>query len=68
MTTIVRTEQGGIFDACIDCVGVVGSGFKVPDLGEFPRMWCVVINLVGAWYAVVREFVADGRPRRAFVI
>ena len=64
-------EEGGIFNAGVDGVGVGERGLEVPDALELPRMLRAVVPLMGGeglagfFRGVVREAIAlHGRPLR----
>src|SRR5438270_4960501 len=63
-----RLEQGGVFDARIDRVGIVGRWFEVPDTLECPRPRRTVVKQVGTGLSLVHELVADRLPGLAAVI
>ena len=63
LAAVGGAEEGGVFDAGVDGVGVGQRGFEMPDAFEFPGVRRAVVPLVGAGDAVVDEFVADGLPR-----
>ena len=64
LPAVGRTEQGGIFDAGIDRVGIGQRRFEMPDPLEFPGTLRAVIMLVrrerlpGLWGSVVDKLVA----------
>ena len=41
-------EEGGVFDAGVDGVGIVERRLEVPDALELPRVLRAVVPLVGA--------------------
>src|SRR5690242_1001701 len=68
LAAIGGPEHRRVFNACIHLVGIRQRWFKVPYTLELPRMWRAVVPLVRARYALVRELVADRRPRFSAVI
>src|SRR5262249_50265917 len=67
LATVGGVEQGGIFDAGINGVGIVQRRLEVPYSLELPGVRRAVVPLVGAGHAVVLELVAHGPPRLAAV-
>ena len=67
-SAVGRAEQGGVFNAGIDGVGIGERRFEVPDALEFPGMGRAVVPLVGAGVAFVDELVTDGLPGLAAVV
>ena len=61
-------EQGGIFHAGINRVGIVRRRLKMPDAVELPRMRRAVVPLVRAGHALVHELVADRLPGLAAIV
>ncbi len=68
LAAVGGAEEGGVFDAGVDGVGIGERGLEVPDALELPRMRRAVVPLVGAGDAVVGELVADGVPGFAAVV
>ncbi len=68
LAAVGGAEEGGVFDAGVDGVGVGERGLEVPGAFELPGMGSAVVPLVGAGNAVVGELVADGVPGRAAVV
>ena len=68
LAAVGGAEEGGVFDAGVDGVGVGERGLEVPDAFEFPGVLRAVVPLVGAGNAVVGELVADGVPGFAAVV
>ena len=64
----VVAEDGRVFDAGVDGVGIGERRLEVPDALELPRMRRAVVPLVRAGNAVVGELVAHRCPRLAAVV
>ena len=60
-------EQGGVFHAGVDGIGIGQRRFEVPDAFEFPGVGRAVVPHMGAGDAVVNELVADRFPGFAAV-
>src|SRR6266540_400596 len=62
--TVLRFEQRGIFNACVNMIGIVERRLDVPHALEFPQMLCAVVPLMRReWFPgfrrrVVNELVA----------
>src|SRR5215471_6895037 len=68
LAAVGGAEEGGVFDAGVDGVGVGERRLEVPDALELPRVRGAVVPLMGAGDAVVDEFVADGVPCGAAIV
>ncbi len=52
LAAVGGAEEGGVFDAGVDGVGIGERGLEVPDAFEFPRVLRAVVPLVrGEWLA-----------------
>ena len=67
-TAVGGAEEGGVFDAGVDGIGIGERGLEVPDALELPGVRRAVVPLVGAGDAVVGELVADRLPGFAAVV
>ena len=46
-SAVFRLEQCGIFDPCVNVIGLVKRRFQMPHTLEFPRMLRAIVPLVG---------------------
>ena len=67
LAAVHGAEQGGVFRAGVDGIGIGERRFEMPDSLELPRVLRAVVPLVGAGDAVVDELVPDRLPRFAAV-
>ena len=65
---VAGAEQGGVFHAGVDGIGIGERRFEMPDALELPGMRRAVVPLVRAGDAVVDELVAHGLPGLAAVV
>ena len=65
---VAGMEQGGVFHAGIDGIGIGERRFEMPDAFELPGMRRAVVPLVRAGDALVDELVAHGLPGPAAVV
>src|SRR5512141_1192744 len=65
---VLRLEQRGIFDACVNDVGIRERRLNVPHALEFPWALRAVVELMRAGVANVQEVLADRLPRGATVV
>ena len=63
VAAVVGLEEGGVFDAGVDGVGVGEGGFEMPDAFELPGVRRAVVPLVGAGDAVVERICCRRRSR-----
>src|SRR5687768_3594479 len=63
-----RSEQGGVFHAGVDGIGIGQRWFEMPDSLELPGVRRAIVPLVSAGNAVVFELVADRLPCLSTVV
>ena len=68
LPAVGRAEQGGVFHAGVDGIGIGERRFEMPDALELPGMRRAVVPLVRAGDAVVDELVAHRLPGLAAVV
>ena len=67
LAAVGGAEEGGVFDAGVDGVGIGERRLEMPDALELPGVRRAVVPLVRAGNAVVDELVADRLPGLAAV-